>query len=80
MVQRTDQWPDDYIGDGVYASFDGYHIILELKGQPDARGHHCRIALEPGVMGALVSYRDTVKKVADKQRTEEADALRTKTR
>ena len=24
---------DIYLGDGVYASFDGYHIVLDLRGQ-----------------------------------------------
>lgn len=37
-----------YLGDGVYASFDGYHIVLDLRAQgPD------RIALDPSVFRAL---------------------------
>ena len=39
----------DYLGDGVYASFDGYQISLStLEGN--------RIALEPAVMLALETY------------------------
>lgn len=43
---------DQYIGDGVYASFDGYHVVLDLRGQ-DAT---TRIALEPQVIDALNAY------------------------
>ena len=44
---------DRYIGDGVYASFDGYHIILDLR----AQNNTTRIALEPPVFDALMKYR-----------------------
>lgn len=42
---------DEYIGDGVYASFDGYYIWL-------AANHHENkvIALEPDVLRRLVKY------------------------
>ena len=43
---------DDYLGDGVYASFDGYHIVLDLRAQDSTT----RIALEPAVMEALIRY------------------------
>lgn len=43
---------DTYLGDGVYASFDGYHIWLDLRGQDSTT----RIALEPAVMEALILY------------------------
>ena len=43
-----------YIGDGVYASCDGYHIILDLRAQDSTT----RIALEPPVLNALIQYRD----------------------
>jgi hypothetical protein len=41
-----------YLGDGVYASFDGYHIWL-------AANHHENkvVALEPQVLAALVQYQ-----------------------
>lgn len=44
---------DQYLGDGVYASFDGYHIILDLRKQDASR-----IALEPQVLNALNRYRE----------------------
>ncbi len=42
---------NDYIGDGVYTSFDGYHIWL-------AANHHENkvVALEPEVFEALIRY------------------------
>lgn len=47
---------DRYIGDGVYASFDGYHIILDLRAQDITT----RIALEPEVLTGLMRYRADV--------------------
>jgi hypothetical protein len=45
MIGRNPQ----YLGDGVYASFDGYQTWLQtLEGY--------RIALEPAVMAALIAY------------------------
>jgi hypothetical protein len=41
-----------YLGDGVYAAFDGFSIWLTT---PRADGVH-RIALEPSVFKALVDY------------------------
>jgi hypothetical protein len=43
-----------YLGDGVYASFDGYQIWLGLSPNQQL------IALEPEVMAALVRYADRV--------------------
>jgi hypothetical protein len=40
-----------YLGDGVYASFDGYHVWLAVN------DHNNKVvALEPEVFEALVSY------------------------
>ena len=47
---------EDYLGDGVYASFDGYHIVLDLRAQDNTT----RIALEPAVMHALEQFRKRV--------------------
>lgn len=44
---------EDYLGDGVYASYDGYHVILDLRAQDASR-----IALEPAVLAALLQFRD----------------------
>jgi len=43
-----------YLGDGVYATCDGYHIILDLRAQDNTT----RIALEPPVIDELLKYRD----------------------
>lgn len=47
---------DRYLGDGVYASYDGYYIVLDLRGQDN----YTRIALEPTVMRALKDYEEHV--------------------
>lgn len=47
---------EEHIGDGVYASFDGYQIWLRVD-----RGHGSeRIALEPGTYNSL---RDFAKRI-----------------
>jgi hypothetical protein len=51
---------DEYLGDGVYASFDGYHILLDLRGQDDST----RIALEPPVFEALLRYKTKMDRIA----------------
>lgn len=43
---------DRYIGDGVYASYDDYHIWLDLR----AQDRTTRIALEPNVVMELIQY------------------------
>lgn len=47
---------DHYLGDGVYASFDGYHVVLDLRGQDNTT----RIALEPMVQEMLREYIEDV--------------------
>jgi len=46
---------DTYLGDGVYASFDGHAIWLAVN-------HHKnkQVALEPAVMAALLRFADKV--------------------
>lgn len=48
---------EEYLGDGLYASFDGYHIWLRA---PRENGDH-EVALEPPVWAALVRYADRLK-------------------
>ncbi len=55
---------DLYLGDGVYASYDGYHIVLDLRGQDNTT----RIALEPPVLAALCAYAAAVKKENERKR------------
>jgi hypothetical protein len=44
-----------YLGDGVYASFDGYHIWLKT-----GDGHDQQIALEPSVYFSLRRYAQSI--------------------
>ena len=46
-----------YIGDGVYASHDGYQIILETSNGISVSN---RIAIEDAVLGSLNDYRKYV--------------------
>jgi len=48
---------DRYIGDGVYASFDGYYIWLDTRAQEPVN----KIALEPGVWEQLEQFVKDVK-------------------
>jgi hypothetical protein len=43
---------EEYLGDAVYASFDGFHIWLRT-----GDGNDRRIALKPGVQQAFINYR-----------------------
>ena len=43
--------PEEYLGDAVYASHDGYQVWLRT-----GDGNNQRIALEPPVIAALVRY------------------------
>lgn len=45
-----------YLGDGVHASSDGWHVILE----GNADGVKNMIFLEPCVWDALVKYHDSI--------------------
>lgn len=50
---------ETYLGDAVYASFDGYQIWLRT-----GDGNDNRIALEPGVYLALIEYVARIKAAA----------------
>jgi hypothetical protein len=59
-----------YLGDGVYATFDGYHIWVKTGSHDD---HECtnNIALEPDVFAALMAYgRDLQGELEQKQKEE----------
>lgn len=47
-----------YLGDGVYAVFDGYQIIITTDRE---NGTHW-IALEPAVLSSLVAYAERIYK------------------
>lgn len=50
-----------YLGDGLYASFDGYHI--NLRAPRDNGDHH--VGLEPPLFDALLEYRKRIYKDAE---------------
>lgn len=47
-----------YLGDSVYADFDGYNIILTTE---NGFGPSNKIILEPEVLEALIEYRQKIK-------------------
>lgn len=57
----------EYLGDAVYASFDGYHIWLTT-----GDGNDQRIALEPSVFRGLVEYEARLRCMLTAQRTDAA--------
>jgi hypothetical protein len=61
----------DYLGDGVYALFDGYGIWLHAN---DHLMPTDRIYLEPEVFDALKRFSDRCKSLADSQGRAAKDA------
>jgi hypothetical protein len=55
MTQRQIE-PPEYLGDGVLASNDGWHVELSLDGKPGSE-----IFLEPAVMDRLIKYYERMK-------------------
>jgi hypothetical protein len=51
--------PRIYLGDGVYARFDGYQVVIWTSNGIDKSAE---IALEPEVLRALVQYDADVRK------------------
>ena len=64
---RAEQDYAEYLGDGVYASYDGWHIWLDLRGQGDG---HIRIAMEPSVLAAFDRYRADLKLTLEGEKRE----------
>ena len=56
-----------YIGDGVYADFDGYHIVLKTDRE---NGWHT-IYLEPSVMSALMDMNAEILRAWQSTQAEE---------
>lgn len=52
-----------YLGDSVYAEFDGYHVILTTE---NGDGPSNRICLDPGVLDCLDRYKNKIFKRAEK--------------
>lgn len=53
-----DDYPQVYLGDGVYARFDGYQIWLTTQRSEERVDS---VALEPSVYAALVQYVAKIK-------------------
>lgn len=61
-IAKPKKQPEEYLGDGVYAVFDGYHIWLDLRQQgPD------KIALEPPVLQRLIEFSQRCYKAAESE-------------
>ena len=54
-------YESEYLGDAVYASFDGYQVWLHLNSHDSAP----LIALEPEVMEQLMKYAQRVGGISD---------------
>jgi hypothetical protein len=61
-----------YLGDGVYASFDGWHIWLRT-GSHEARDATNSVALEPAVFNALLEYQRKLVETLEHVETEETE-------
>jgi hypothetical protein len=57
-VSPKPPFPECYLGDAVYASFDGYQIWLRTT---DGITDTNRIALEPSVLDALRQYVEALR-------------------
>lgn len=51
-----------YLGDGVYAVFDGYHVLLRLGSHDNTTG---QIALESEVFDAVKKFGNEAFKIAE---------------
>ena len=59
----------DYLGDSVYAEFDGYHIVLTTE---NGFGPTNTIALEPNVVDALNRYAARITEMAKQSKEQPA--------
>jgi hypothetical protein len=59
--------PDRYLGDGVYVSYDGYNLWLDLRVQR----LDIKIALEPEVLAMFDQYRRDIQTAIEKAQEEE---------
>lgn len=60
-----DKMLEDYLGDGVYATYDGFYIVLDLRAQVMPGQEMVQIALEPSVLDSLDSFRERIKNRKD---------------
>lgn len=51
---------DDYLGDGVYCSFDGHAITLDVRAQAPTDACTTGISLDAEIFDALNRYRERI--------------------
>ncbi len=62
-ARGCNSFPKSYLGDGVYAGFDGYQIWLFTEREQDvAQRIVHEIALEPACISSLKEYIDLLKR------------------
>jgi len=54
MIERRED--EEYLGDGLYADFDGYQILLSANDRVGGENSTDRVALEPDVAQAFINY------------------------
>lgn len=59
-LKFTGKFPE-YLGDAVYASFDGYHVWVETS---NGLGLTNSVALDPDVFARLIAYQENIVKTA----------------
>ncbi|MHA1662244.1 MAG: hypothetical protein ACTSVR_03200 [Candidatus Thorarchaeota archaeon] len=59
---------EEYLGDGVYATYDGYHVVLDLRAQVLPGQGMVKIALEPEVLTSLDRFRKQVDKLNEQNK------------
>lgn len=64
--------PKEYLGDGAYADFDGYHVVLTTE---DGRSIQNRVCLEPEVLHNFEQYVQRLKDFAAAWRAQEEAAV-----
>ncbi len=56
----------EYLGDGAYVTFDGYHIVLTAENGIRATD---TVALEPEVLNRFIDYVERLNKFIEKHRS-----------
>lgn len=59
-----------YLGDAVYASYDGYAVVL-TTGHHDPKLARAVIVMEPEVLWALDTYRKNIERAREAQQKNE---------
>ncbi len=54
-IMNREQWKSEYLGDGLYAAFDGYQIWVMSSNGIEVLDE---VAFEPSTLSALLRYAD----------------------